>query len=201
MGDDAPFSGLMARVRDGDQAAADELFRRFSVRLTALACQRLGPLARGKVEPEDVVQSVFRTFFRRQAKGQLAPRCWTGLLALLTKITLRKCGHKLAYLVAARRDVRREVPLASPTPDPSEPGWLVLAKDPTPFHAAVLADTAEQIACQLSERHRTIFRLSLEGHNTADIATQTELSERTVQRVLEHVRQILREMAAREEAE
>ena len=118
MGDGAPFSGLMARVRAGDQAAANELFRRFSVRLTSLACQRLGPLARGKIEPEDVVQSVFRTFFRRQAKGQLAPQCWTGLLALLTKITLRKCGHKLAYLVAARRDVRREVPLVSPTPDP-----------------------------------------------------------------------------------
>src|SRR5690349_8375175 len=96
------FADLMDRLRAGDQDAATLLFERFAKRLIGLAQLRLGPLARGKIDAEDVVQSVFKSFFRRQAEGLLDPESWGGLWALLTTITLRKCGHKLAYLCADR---------------------------------------------------------------------------------------------------
>src|SRR5690242_9456367 len=55
------FADLMARLRAGDDAAAAALFQRFATRLIALARGRLDGLVRRKVDPEDVVQSVFRS--------------------------------------------------------------------------------------------------------------------------------------------
>jgi RNA polymerase sigma-70 factor (ECF subfamily) len=64
-----PFHDLMARLRDGDPDAARAVFDRFARRLAALAAARLPAVLRSKLDPEDVVQSAFRTFFRRQAAG------------------------------------------------------------------------------------------------------------------------------------
>jgi RNA polymerase sigma-70 factor (ECF subfamily) len=179
----------MSRLRAGDQDAAAELFQRFAGRLAALAARRLGTLPGGKLDSEDVVLSAFKSFFRRHADGRLAPEGWGGLWALLTKITLRKCGHQLAYLCAGRRDVRRESAL--PQPDLSDPSWHMVASDPTPSQAAVLAETVEQVAGGLKEYHRDIFRLALAGNSAAEIAGQVDVTERTVQRVLKRVRKLL----------
>jgi RNA polymerase sigma-70 factor (ECF subfamily) len=184
MPDDADFADRMARLRAGDQDAAADLFRRFAGRLAALAARRLGPLARGKFDPEDVVQSAFKSFFGRQADGRLAPQSWGGLWVLLTTITLHKCGHKLAYLRASCRDVRREQAL----PDLSDPSWQVVATTPTPSQAAILAETVEQIAGGLEQYHRDIFQLALEGYASAEIASRVGVTDRTVQRVLRRVR-------------
>jgi RNA polymerase sigma-70 factor (ECF subfamily) len=193
MSDDADFADLMARLRAGDPDAAADLFRRFAGRLAVLAAHRLGPLAKGKLDPEDVVQSAFKSFFRRQADGRLAPESWGGLWALLTRITLHKCGHKLAYLCAARRDVRREVAL--PPPDLSDPSWQVVATEPTPAQATIVAETVERVAGSLEPYHRDIFRLALERYTAGEIALQVGVTERTVQRVLKRVRKRLEALA------
>jgi RNA polymerase sigma factor (sigma-70 family) len=192
--DDADFAERMARLRAGDSDAAADLFHRFAGRLAALAARRLGPFAKGKLDPEDVIQSVFKSFFRRQADGRLSPEGWGGLWVLLTRITLHKCGHKLTYLRAARRDVRRESAL--PAPDLSDPSWQAVASDPTPSQAAILTETIEQIAGEFEEYHRDIFRLALEGNTVAEIAASVKVTERTVQRVLKRVRERLEALAS-----
>ena len=64
------FDDVMGRLRAGDQsAAATEIFQRFARRLIGLARTRLDDRVRSKVDAEDVLQSVFRSFFVRQAVG------------------------------------------------------------------------------------------------------------------------------------
>src|SRR5580692_11428902 len=94
---DPSFDTVMQRLRAGDDEAAADVFRRFADRLIGLARSRLDERLRQKVDPEDVMQSVFKSFFRVQADGKLDLANWDSLWALLTVITLRKCGHRIEY--------------------------------------------------------------------------------------------------------
>src|SRR4051794_31226371 len=84
MSADPAFANLMDRLRTGEQAAAKEIFQRFAWRLVALARTRLDSRIRLKVDPEDVMQSVFKSFFLRQSEGQFDLENWDGLWSLLT---------------------------------------------------------------------------------------------------------------------
>src|SRR5262249_54926721 len=105
------FDALMSGLRAGDPSAADDVFRRYARRLIALARARLEARIGRKVDPEDVLQSVFRSFFTRYGEGQFTPGDWDSLWRILAVITLRKCGNRMEYFRAARRDVTREVSL------------------------------------------------------------------------------------------
>ena len=58
------------RLRAGDPRAAERLFACYAERLGHLARQNLSRKLAGRIDSEDVVQSVFRTFFRRNARGE-----------------------------------------------------------------------------------------------------------------------------------
>ena len=109
MEDHDSFDNLMSRLKTGDQGAATEIFDRFARRLVGLARSRLDERMRQKVDPEDVMQSVFKSFFRVHNDGKVDLASWDSMWALLTVITLRKCGHRVEYFRAGRRDVAREV--------------------------------------------------------------------------------------------
>ncbi len=99
----------MGRLELGSEQAATEIYQRFARRLIGLANRRLDVTLQPKADPESVVQSVFRSFFVRQAEGQFELENWDGLWSLLMRITLRKCGRRAAALHAECRDVRRAV--------------------------------------------------------------------------------------------
>jgi RNA polymerase sigma-70 factor (ECF subfamily) len=179
----------MARLRGGDGDSAREVFDRFAHRLVALAASRLPAALSAKVDPEDVVQSVFRSFFVRHADGRLTPDNWDELWTLLTVLTVRRCGHKVEHFRAARRDVRREAAPSS-TPD-SAPGWDGAAPDPTPAEAVLLAETLQQVLDDLREEQRPIVLLRLQGYSHREISEQVGWTVRTVERVLRGVRERL----------
>src|SRR5437016_14196174 len=98
---DDSFDDVMARLRAGDEAAAAAIFDRFARRLIALARARLDRLVSSKVDPEDVLQSAFRSFFLRHAEGRWDLIGWDGLWGLLARITVRKCGRRIEHFRAA----------------------------------------------------------------------------------------------------
>src|SRR5262245_52754646 len=98
------FPKWMDRLRARDDDAARELFRRFTQQLIALARRQFHPALRHKVDPEDVVQSAYKSFFFRYGEGNLDVGNWDSLWGLLTLITLRKCADRVAYHRAERRD-------------------------------------------------------------------------------------------------
>ena len=161
---------LLAQLRAGDHRAADAIFQRFARRLVGLARARLDERLRQKVDAEDVVQSVFRSFFGRSARGEFDFANWEGVWRLLVLLTVRKCGHRAIHFQAERRDVRREV-AGGDDSTTDLPFFEAIADDPTPDEAVLLAETAETIMRRLrNDKERQIFELSLQGYSIPRLA-------------------------------
>jgi RNA polymerase sigma factor (sigma-70 family) len=188
MDSQSSFADLMARLRTGDDSAASQVFHRFASRLIALARGRLHPRLRQKVDAEDVLQSVFHSFFARYAEGQFALKDWDSLWGLLTSITLRKCARRAEHFQAARRDVRREAP---PQSQSSGGVWEAWARDPTPEEATLLTETVRELLDGLEPREREMVALGLQGHTQAEISAKVGWGERTVHRILSRIRKRL----------
>ncbi len=145
---------LRAGLLAGDQTAAKNLFAEFSGRLIALARSRMDQKLRQKVDAEDVVQSVYKSFFVRAADGQFEFDNWNNLWTILAVITLRKCGHRVEHFRAACRDVRREqIPVAL-NADESVASFQGIARDPMPSEVVALTETLEQIMRHLDAREQ-----------------------------------------------
>ena len=191
------FVVLMGRLRSGEDAAAREVFVRFAARLAGLARRHLDARMIAKVDPEDVVQSAYKSFFLRQREGELDVGTWDGLWGLLTIITLRKCADRAAYYRAEKRDVTREA--ATGTADDSSPAVadLVLDREPLPDEAAALAETVEALFRAIDDPdERAILELSLQGHTATEISERLGRAERSVRRLREHIRKRLERMQA-----
>src|SRR3954465_10170092 len=89
-------------------ATAPADFEHFPRRLIGLARAHLDARLRHKIDPEDVVQSAYKSFFLRYGEGALGSEGWDGLWGLLTLITVRKCADRVRYHRAERRDAARE---------------------------------------------------------------------------------------------
>jgi RNA polymerase sigma-70 factor (ECF subfamily) len=187
------FDDFMARLQAGDQDAARQVFQRFADRLIALAQSRLDPLIRRKTDAEDVVLSVFKSFFRRAAEGEFDLASWDSLWGLLVVITLRKCGREVKRFHRPGRDVRKETDLP-PAGDEAEEGWEAVSGEPTPAEAAMLAETLEQFLAGLPERERQIAQLRLEGYTVPEISARVGRTEYTVHGVLKKVRKHLQRL-------
>ena len=180
------FAEFLARLQERDDAAAQQLFGRFTYQLITLALRHIQAGLRHKVDPEDVVQSAYKSFFVRYGHGKLDVANWNSLWGLLTLITVRKCAERAAYHRAGCRDVGREV---SPRRgDQAAPRFKCLGREPTPLEAAVLSETVRQLLAGLDEEQRPILELSLQGHSTREISERLGRAERTVRRLREDVR-------------
>ncbi len=176
------LSRLIHGLDRGDEHAATELFTLYGRRLAALARKRLGPLLRGKVDPEDILQSVFRSFFCRRREQKLEIESWEGLWGILAVMTVRKCGDQCDRYLAACRDVRRESRSSA-----ASGSWikkLRCKRSHGPVEVVVLAELVEQILAQLPEEHSEIAALFLEGYSVAEISERVHYSERTVWRTI-----------------
>jgi RNA polymerase sigma-70 factor (ECF subfamily) len=190
------FSELQAHLRAGDGDAAAQVVNCFAHRLIALARRRLDRRLRQKVDPEDAVQSAFRSFFRRCADGRFDFTGPDDLWSLLLVLTLRKCRRQAEHFQAGRRDYRREVPPpgAGGSSAGEEPG---LSREPTPEEAALLADSVTQVMGRLdSPLKRRVFEMSLQGYSVAEIGAELQYYERGVERIRARVRAILQELSA-----
>src|SRR5262245_38926786 len=127
---DSSFVELLDRLRQGDQDAAGRIFETFKRRLMGLARTRLDGQILQKEDADDVVQSALASFFRRDRDKPFHLTSWDDLWSLLAVITMRKCGHRVEYYLAACRNVRREAAPDTPAEESTEP-WQAIARDPT----------------------------------------------------------------------
>ncbi len=182
--------GIMEQLQAGDSAAAAHIFDRFAQRLVCLARNRLNLQLQQKVDPEDVAQSVFKSFFRKHGQESFTIEDWNGLWGLLVMMTMRKCNRQAERFHAVRRDVRRETN-GKPTSADSEIHWDPAGTDPTPEQSAMLAETMERVMERLDERGRQVFMLRLQGYTIPEISEQIFRTERTVHRTLDRIREQL----------
>lgn len=179
-----------------DKSPADEvsriLFEQFSQRLIGLARCHLDVRLKHKVDPEDVVQSAYKSFFLRYGDQTLASQGSDALWSLLTLITLRKCADRARYYRADCRDINQEA--GSPVADEPESWREAVSREPTPEHAVVLAETVEQVLREVGAEERQVIELSLQGYSTQEISEQLSRAERSVRRLRERVRKYLQQL-------
>ena len=190
------FRGLIDQLQAGDNTAAAEVFNRFGRRILGLARRQLHSSLRSKVDPEDVLQSVFRSFFSRQRTGRFAIENWDSLWGILMVMTLRKCRRRIQYHRADRRDAQRETSWNENLEAEGDPG--LFARDPTPSEATILVELVGRLMRDLPEEDRAILTLHLHGHTIAEIKAHTGRAMRTIRRVLERIRKQVRTIQADE---
>ncbi len=188
-GEDKPSDRtLLRRFCGGDQDAATELYVRYARRLESLAESQTSAVLASRLDPEDIVQTVFRTFFRRVAEGQYDIPAGDELWKLFLVISLNKIRKKSSFHQAEKRNVRKTVAGG----DFAVPPTGREAADETAF--TTLRLVVEEVLCQLSQAHRQMVELRIEGHQVSEIAEKTGCSKRSVERILQRFRSQLREL-------
>src|SRR5207302_10658754 len=88
---------LLRRFRGGSQDAATELYVRYAHRLRALVKARCSSELARRLEPDDIVQSVFRRFFRRVSQGDYDVPAGEELWGLFLVIALNRIRAAEAF--------------------------------------------------------------------------------------------------------
>jgi RNA polymerase sigma-70 factor (ECF subfamily) len=196
MSDSPTFAALMERLESGDAGAAALVYERYARRLLGLARGALHSRLKGKVDADDVVQSVFRTFFRHAAQQEFDLRDESALWALLAEVALRKCGRWSRHFAARKRGGELDAAAlegCNPEEEPADP------REPSPADATVLLDLVEQLLRGLDERERLVCEMRLQGHAVADIAARAGCTEATVFRKLDVIKNRLRRLCPAED--
>ena len=176
---------LLQRFRTGEEDAATALYRRYAIRLLRLAEKKTDAKMASRIDPEGVVQSVFRTFFRRVSKGQYEVGDGDSLWNLLLVISLNKLKKEVTKQRTAKRDISKTYSL-----EDSDQRIVDSNEDEA---ALVLKMTIEELLGDLSESERQIIELRIAGHDINHIASETGRAKRSVERILHAFRIRLQE--------
>jgi RNA polymerase sigma-70 factor (ECF subfamily) len=173
---------LLRRMRAGQADAATHIYLRYAARLLTLAQRQCGADLASRVDPEDIVQSVFRTFFRRAVRGHYDVPEGEVLWKLFLVIALNKVRRLGEHHRAARRDVRLT----------ASGNRFDQALESTPARDELALTTlrlvVDEILEALPESQRAIIELRIEGHAVEEIANQTGRAKRSVERALQEFR-------------
>lgn len=187
---EASDHSLLKQYRQGKQEAALELYRRYSHRLRALAHAQLATELTGRVDVDDIVQSVFGSFFRGVNGSFYDVPMGEELWKLLLVIALNKIRNQGTYHKADKRDIRRTVS--------TDDTLAVAHREDEGAARAFMQMVVDEALSQLSPNHRHMVELRMEGFSVEEIAVKTERAKRTVERLLQQARAKLGKLLADE---
>lgn len=172
---------LMQQFQAGCEHAATLIYQRYSRRLRALARTRCSRELSARVDPDDIVQSVFQSFFQAVRQGRIEIDDHDALWKVLLVIALNKVRTLRAYHRAAKRDVR------------ATRGGEFFERTVKNLHARSAASgqmglLLQETLDQLPAPRRQVVELRGQGFEVAEIASMTERSTRTVERWLQDAR-------------
>jgi RNA polymerase sigma factor (sigma-70 family) len=185
----------IAGLKAGDEAAAAKLWQRYYRRLLALARKKLGDSPRRVADEEDVVISVFRSFFQRAQEGRF-PNLHDrdDLWHVIVRITERKAYGQVRDQTRQKRGsglVGGESAFVDVQALGDEMGINEVAgPEPTPEFAAEMVEAVERLFDQLADAElRQIALHKLEGYTNEEIAGKIGRSLPTVERRLRLIRE------------
>ena len=186
MTDSQRSESIPARPQADADRAASALDEQYRARLCQLVEREMNRRFRRKEDPEDVVQSAFRTFYRRNALGEFRIDSSVDLWRLLETITRRKILKHVEKLDTEKRDPRRE--------EYTE-GDNLLGQGPTPEEAAIAADLMEEALSGLDETFVEVLHLRLQDCTEEEIAAKLGYSRSLVRGKLKRIRDRLERLS------
>jgi RNA polymerase sigma factor (sigma-70 family) len=176
---------LVRHIRNGDQAAADALYKRYAGRIRRLVSARWPASFASRFDPDDVVQSVFRVMYQRIASRRYEVPADGDLWRLLAVLAANKMRDQIRHHKAAKRSVYQTA--GGENPDRAT-AWGDEAAE-THLRLAV-----EEHLAGLPAADRQVVALRMLGHTIDEIAAHSGRAVRTVERVLRHARERLAEL-------
>jgi RNA polymerase sigma-70 factor, ECF subfamily len=178
---------MVDRWRAGDEQAALELYERFCVSLVKTAGRMLPGWLQQRLGPEDVVQSVFRSFFDGLRQGELHIQRSGDLWVLLMAMTRKKLQKRVEFHLAGKRSPRSEVHL----PEEAVASHAVGSHDEDAMELIAMRDELGFILDSLDSRGRRVLELRLQDFDHERIACEVGTSSRTVRRELDRIYHVL----------
>lgn len=208
-GTEKSMSSLIQSAQKGDQRSIGELLQEYRQYLTVLAATQLEQRLRPRVSPSDVVQETMLRAHKNfgQFRGTSEPQ----LLAWLRQILVNNLANFVEqHMLAARRDVRREVSIDQMRTSLEESSVQLAALIPcncnSPSSMVERREEAVELANRLSQLppdYRKVLVLrNLQGQSFEKVAQQTNRSEGAARmlwlRAIERLRSDYRRMKHRE---
>jgi RNA polymerase sigma factor (sigma-70 family) len=171
---------LLEQLAAGESRAAGAIYERYVERLIALARQRLSQKLTARLDPEDVVQSAYRSFFARAQQGDFVLQRSGDLWRLLASIAIHKLKRQVEHHSSLKRSVNRE--------KATELATLGAAREPTADEVCQTIELLERFMASRNVIERRVIEMRLQGEPTDAIAREIGRTERTVRRILESLR-------------
>jgi RNA polymerase sigma factor (sigma-70 family) len=170
---------LYEEVRNGDDRALAELWKRFLPRLLGLARKALKGRELRHADSDDVVQSAFMSFWKGASGGQFdQPASRENLWNLLGVITVRKARRLIERERTAKRGGGRQADGTATRPEPAAPDTVAF-------------DTfCSELFELLDDELQGFAALRMMGHTNREVAEMLGCSERKVERKLQLIRAV-----------
>ena len=151
---------LHERAAAGTESVAWDLDRQFRDRLCELVDREMNQIYKRRQDPEDVVQSVFVSFYRRAANGEYRFEHTGALWNLLKTIARNKLRKRIEKDNAKKRDVHKEK-LAEME--------LIPGKNVTEVQAHLIGEALEMALKGMGSPASEILRMTVYGYTVAEI--------------------------------
>jgi len=174
------FQVLMQEIRAGSEDAAWELIQLYGPHIVRAVRRRLPQGLRSKVASEDLVQSVWRSFFSNRDKlavSETSAELLHRLIAIANNRVSKECRK---WLDTQARQVRREHSVYE-----GDQFIALTSLDPSPSQFAIARVRWQRIVSGRSAQHREIIHLRYLGSTQKEIAESLKITERTVRRVID----------------
>ncbi len=188
MSDTNDVSHWIHQIKEGDSVAANRIWHHYFDRLVRSVRGRLQGQNRAVSDEEDIVLSVFDSFYAAAEKGRfpdLSDR--DDLWRLLLRMSARKVVDKHRHDRRQRRG--GEVVVHSLGGD-EETLIEAIGNEPSPEMVLTMQESVEKFFSDLGVGHlRELAVAKLEGYSNAELARRFECSERTIERRLHLIRE------------
>jgi len=180
-----PTVELVRKSKKGEDAAREELFRRYYPRVQKIVRMRLGAKLRGRMDSGDVTQDVFMAVLKGLETFEL--RGDASLIGWMATIAVNRIRGLAEYHIRGKRDMDRELAMDAPRSD-SATGFDTPDPLPTPSVELGRAEdsrTVQEAIAELPERYReAILAREYIGSKWADIAEELGVGTPSAARML-----------------
>ncbi len=183
-------SHWIEQAKVGDPAAAHQLWQHYFDRLVRSVRQHLRGQNRGPADEEDIVASVFESFYRAAEDGRFPDLSGRDdLWRLLLKMSARKVIDKRRHDHRQRRGAGAAVRSLDDRGE-DEAVFEVIGNEPSPEMVLMMAESLERLLGHLGDGQlQEIAVGKLEGFSNGELAERFGCSERTIERRLHLIRE------------
>lgn len=211
---DPQITRLHQRFVNGSDSAAFELDKLFRQRLCSLVDREMNRIFQKRNDPEDVVQSVLKSFYLRAADGRFELKDRNSIWALLESVARNKLRKQIAADRAGKRDVYLELNdpedvFSSLETDAEAHTYLLaeaiehaLKSSGSPVQEIFqlqlydysIGEIVELVMDGLPVSYAEIFHLALQGYSKTEIAEEFGIGREAVRYKLQRIQARLREL-------